>query len=130
MIFFSPQGKSGDPLVFPHSDSLRLRTTLRRKEANGQMATGWSSVRALTTDTLDGALGRAQIESLEREIFNQLIIEAGDLASASARVSERFVAIDAVENIEIRFDLVSFYRFSILSVAPQTIGSSAQQTLS
>ena len=114
MVFFSSKEKLEEPLVFPHSNSLRLRTTLRKKKADGELTTAHSSVRTLPTNTLDSALESAQIESLEREIFSQLMNEAANLASASSRVSERLIVIDAVENMELRFELVRCHSVAYL----------------
>lgn len=110
MVFFSEH--SDKPLVFPHSNSLRLRVTLRRKDSDSSLRSSHSHVYHGFPDTLDGALERAQRESLDKEVFTQLIVEAADLPTASSRVSERFIAIEAAEGMEIRFELVSRMKLS------------------
>jgi mediator of RNA polymerase II transcription subunit 17 len=60
--------------------------------------------------SLDGALKAAQQEIVEQEIFSLLVKEAGSLPTASARVSERLIVIDAAQAIELKFELVrSFF---------------------
>ena len=49
----------------------------------------------------------AQRELAEQEIFDELIKEASYLPTMSARVSERQIAIEAAQGVELRFDLVS-----------------------
>lgn len=44
---------------------------------------------------------------MEQEIFGMLIREAGNLPTASARVSERLIVIEAAQGVELRFELVS-----------------------
>ena len=56
--------------------------------------------------SLEGALREAQQEIVEQELFSLLVKEAGTLPTASARVSESFIIIDAAENIELKFELV------------------------
>lgn len=61
-------------------------------------------------DTLSGAIKGAQREIVEKEIFGELIKEAGNLSTASARVSERLIVIEAAQDVELRFELVcGFY---------------------
>lgn len=55
---------------------------------------------------LDGALRAAQREIIEQEIFSILVQEAGSLPTASARVSERLIVIDAAPGLELRIELV------------------------
>jgi mediator of RNA polymerase II transcription subunit 17 len=55
---------------------------------------------------LEATLQEAQQEVVEQEIFSLLVQEAGNLSTASARVSERLIVIDAAETIELRFELV------------------------
>lgn len=67
--------------------------------------------RSFITDptTPDGALQAAQREVVEQEIFSMLIREAGNLPTASARVSEQLIVIEAAQNTELRFELVSAF---------------------
>lgn len=57
--------------------------------------------------SLDGTLQAAQREVVEQEIFSFLIKEAGGLPTSSARVSEQLIVIEAAQNVELRFALVS-----------------------
>ena len=68
--------------------------------------------RSFITDptTPDGALEAAQREVVEQEIFSMLIREAGNLPTASARVSEQLIVIEAAQNTELRFELVRAFR--------------------
>lgn len=56
--------------------------------------------------SLEGSLRAAQQEIVEQEIFSVLIKEAGSLPTASARVSERLIVIDAAQGMELQFELV------------------------
>lgn len=58
--------------------------------------------------TLDGTIKNAQKEVVEQEIFSLLVSEASNLPTASARVSERLVVIEAALGVELRFELVEF----------------------
>jgi mediator of RNA polymerase II transcription subunit 17, fungi type len=57
-------------------------------------------------ESLDGMLGKAQMEIVEKEVFTQLINEAANLPTASVRVSERLIVIEAAQDVEIRFEMV------------------------
>jgi mediator of RNA polymerase II transcription subunit 17 len=56
--------------------------------------------------TLDIALKAVQTEAFDQEIFALLVKEAGNLPTASARVSERLIAIDATQGVHLTFELV------------------------
>ena len=47
-----------------------------------------------------------QTEAFDQEIFAFLVKEAGNLPTASARVSERLIAIDAAQGVYLTFELV------------------------
>ena len=47
-----------------------------------------------------------QTEAFDQEIFALLVKEAGNLPTASARVSERLIAIDAAQGVYLTFELV------------------------
>lgn len=79
---------------------------MRTRGSDANLVVSHSRLRDYFPDSLGGALERAQIESLEKEIFGQLITEAANLPTASARVSERLIVIDAAETMELRFELV------------------------
>lgn len=65
--------------------------------------------------TLQGSLKAAQLEVVEQEVFSMLVREASNLPTASARVSERLIAIEAAHNTDITFELVREQYFSLLS---------------
>ncbi|OCB84517.1 hypothetical protein A7U60_g8503 [Sanghuangporus baumii] len=106
MAFYSTPSSQDGPLVFPNRDKTRLRVSLRRKQPSGEMSTCHSQVRVTPDDSLSGAIKGAQREIVEKEIFGELIREAGNLPTASARVSERLIVIDAAQDVELRFELI------------------------
>ena len=59
--------------------------------------------------TLDNALKAAQTEAVDHEVFALLVREAGNLPTASARVSERLIAIDAAQGVYLTFELVEHH---------------------
>lgn len=61
--------------------------------------------------TLEGSLRAVQQEMVEQEIFAGLIREAGNLPTASSRVSERLIVIDAAQGTELRFELVRLLNY-------------------
>lgn len=112
MAFYVKASAAGPPLVFPHRDRTRLRVSLSKKNVNGLASTCHSRIKTYTEDTLDGAIRGAQKEVVEQEIFAELINEAGNLPTASARVSERLIVIDAAQDVELRFELVGRFHFT------------------
>ncbi|KAL5488212.1 hypothetical protein ACEPAI_6320 [Sanghuangporus weigelae] len=106
MAFYSTPSSQDGPLVFPNRDKTRLRVSLRRKQTSGDMSTCHSQVRVTPDDSLSGVIKEAQREIVEKEIFAELIREAGNLPTASARVSERLIVIDAAQDVELRFELI------------------------
>ena len=107
MAFFATSSSKDGPLVFPSRDKSRLRVSLSRKQPSGETSACHSQVRITTDESLSGAIKEAQREIVEKEIFGELIKEAGNLPTASARVSERLIVIDAAQDVELRFELVS-----------------------
>ena len=65
--------------------------------------------------SLNVSLRAAQAEVVQQEIFSILIKEASNLSTASARVSERLIALEAAQGTELRFELV---RSICLSACP------------
>lgn len=61
-----------------------------------------------TPMTLYGRLRIAQTEAVDQEIFSILVKEASRLPTASARVSERLIAIDAAQGMDLTFQLVEY----------------------
>lgn len=93
-------------VVFPHRRNTRLRVSIVKTDPGG---TNQVSANILPFDDetiLDGALRAAQREIIEQEIFSILVQEAGGLLTASARVSERLIVIDAAQGLELQIELV------------------------
>lgn len=108
MAFYAKASPAGEPsLVFPHRDRTRLRVSLSRKSPEGSVSTCHGRINRYTDSTPEGAIRGAQKEVVEQEIFDELIKEAGNLPTASARVSERLIVIDAAQGMELRFEMVS-----------------------
>ncbi|KDQ64550.1 hypothetical protein JAAARDRAFT_166933 [Jaapia argillacea MUCL 33604] len=93
-------------LVFPHRQRTRLRICINTIDDFGQRSSSENFIRTEASETLDGELRAAQTEVVEQEIFSFLIREAGNLPTASARVSERLIVIEAAQGSELRFELV------------------------
>ncbi|TFK75858.1 hypothetical protein BDN72DRAFT_785935 [Pluteus cervinus] len=97
---------SDSTLTFPNQRSTVLRVSLVSTDSNGQKTRKFNTPSVFEEDTLDGRLRGAQREMIEYEVFSLLVQEAGKLPSASARVSERLIIIDAADNTELVFELV------------------------
>ncbi|KAF7977414.1 hypothetical protein HWV62_3550 [Athelia sp. TMB] len=93
-------------LIFPHRQKTRLRVSLRCLDYNGSWALSYNTIVSADDGTLEGSLRAAQQEMVEQEIFTVLIREAGNLPTASSRVSERLIVIDAAQGTELRFELI------------------------
>ncbi|KAF9457004.1 subunit 17 of mediator complex-domain-containing protein, partial [Collybia nuda] len=95
-----------DRLVFPQRHNTRLRVSVTRINVTGDQISSHNTLNKLDDHTLDGTLRAAQKEAVEQEIFSLLVQEAGSLPTASARVAERLVVIDAAQGTELRFELL------------------------
>ncbi|GLB33862.1 putative subunit 17 of Mediator complex [Lyophyllum shimeji] len=95
-----------DSLVFLHRQRTRLRVSVAVAGAEGTMITSQNTPSKVDLPGLEGALEVAQQEVVEQEIFSILVQEAGNLPTASARVSERLIVIDAAQGTELRFELL------------------------
>lgn len=93
-------------LDFPVRQNTRLQISISWNDANGSRHLAKNDLVAVDESTLETSLRAAQAEVVEQEIFSMLIKEASNLPTASARVSERLIVIDAAEGAEIRFELV------------------------
>lgn len=97
-------GDSSDDLTFASHQNSRLKISISTDAG--------SSVQVFTSPvpegplTLDNALKAVQTEAFDQEIFALLVKEAGNLPTASARVSERLIAIDAAQGVYLTFELV------------------------
>jgi mediator of RNA polymerase II transcription subunit 17 len=97
----------GEPLVFPHRQRTRLLISVSSvTDAGAKTLLSQNTMPPPDDASLDGALKAAQQEIVEQEIFSLLVKEAGSLPTASARVSERLIVIDAAQAIELKFELV------------------------
>lgn len=100
-----------DGLIFPHRQNTRLTVILTTTSPSGARSqsrnTGTTRENTIGSNlSLDALLTDAQREVIEEEIFSLLVKEAGNLPTASARVSERLIAIDAAQGVELKFELV------------------------
>ena len=96
-----------EPLEFPGRNRMKLRVSLRRKRDAGETVSSQSDHSAGSSrDTLHDQLSCAQRELVEQEIFDELIKEASYLPTMSARVSERQIAVEAAQGVELHLDMV------------------------
>ena len=93
-------------LVHPHRQNTRLKVTLRLTDGNGATHSFYNRIVLEDESELYGSLKAAQTEVVEEEIFSVLIREASNLPTASARVSERLIVIEAAHGTELTFELV------------------------
>ncbi|KAJ6515843.1 subunit 17 of mediator complex-domain-containing protein [Mycena sanguinolenta] len=99
---------SHEPLVFPYRSRTRLLICVSSISPDGTKTVVSQNTMSPQDDnaSLDAALRAAQQEIVEQEIFSLLVKEAGSLPTASARVSERLIVIDAAKGVELRFELI------------------------
>src|ERR1700719_4714662 len=95
-------------LVFPYRQRTRLRVSLRAPVSDGSFSLSHNTIVLADDGTLEGSLRAAQQAAVEQEIFALLIREAGNLPTASARVSERLIVIDVMQGMELLFELVRY----------------------
>ncbi|OCH94116.1 hypothetical protein OBBRIDRAFT_852282 [Obba rivulosa] len=91
---------------FPLRQRTRLQVLIITTDAAGVRHIEKNNIHAFEDSSLDNSLQCAQAEVVEQEIYSMLIKEAGNLPTASARVSERLIVIEAAQGIELRFELV------------------------
>ncbi|KAF8974515.1 subunit 17 of mediator complex-domain-containing protein [Flammula alnicola] len=100
-------GDSSRDIVFPFHQNTRLRITiLTTSESSTELYVFDSPRSDDSVKSLENALKIAQTEVVDQEIFSLLVKESGNLPTASARVSERLIAIDAAQDLELAFELV------------------------
>jgi mediator of RNA polymerase II transcription subunit 17, fungi type len=95
-----------DDLLFPHRQQTRLRITLNHVDLTGTRTSEQNDITFGDRLSIEGLLKTAQQEITEQEIFTVLVKESSLLPTASARVSERLIVIEATEDMELRFELV------------------------
>ena len=95
-----------EALLFPNRSHTRLRIYLTSTDSSGQHEYSQSAVSKKIEDNHESSLFDAQLEIVDQEVFSLLVKEAGTLPTASARVSERLIVIDATEGLELKFELV------------------------
>ncbi|KAG6868512.1 hypothetical protein C0993_001613 [Termitomyces sp. T159_Od127] len=93
-------------LVFLHRQHTRLRISVSLIGVDGACITSHNMPTRIDEKGPEAALKGAQQEIVEQEIFSLLVHEAGNLPTASARVSERLIVIDAAHGTELKFELV------------------------
>ncbi|KAG2367329.1 subunit 17 of mediator complex-domain-containing protein [Suillus spraguei] len=97
---------SSHVLVFPHRQRVRLQVSLILTDSRGLFCTASNNMTGLSDASLEDSLKIAQREMVEEELFSVLIKEASTLPTASARVAERLIVIDAAQGMELKFELV------------------------
>lgn len=105
-----------EPLVFPYRQNMRLFISVSKVSEAGKQVMSRNTMAPADVSSLDAALRAAQQEIVEQEIFSLLVKEAGNLPTASARVSERLIVIDAAQGVELKFELLD--ADSLPSVSP------------
>lgn len=102
-------GNSAKDISLPFHQNTRLRISITTIEDS------WTTSCFFASPRPDGrasdpeiVLKTAQTEIIDQEIFSLLVKEAGNLPTASARVSERLIAIDAAQGLDLIFELVEY----------------------
>ncbi|KAJ7095438.1 hypothetical protein B0H15DRAFT_113733 [Mycena belliarum] len=111
-----------EPLVFPYRQNMRLFISVSKVSEAGKQVMSRNTMAPADVSSLDAALRAAQQEIVEQEIFSLLVKEAGNLPTASARVSERLIVIDAAQGVELKFELVRVLLFPRTCRLPYTAG--------
>lgn len=94
-------------LVFPQLSHLRLCVSLSFTDiTTGNPVSAQNILDEADYSTIDGSLRTAQQEVIEQEIFSFLVKEASNLPTATARVSERLIVLDAAHGMSLKFELV------------------------
>ncbi|KAF9821151.1 hypothetical protein IEO21_00759 [Rhodonia placenta] len=99
-------GTETKSIGFPLRQHTRLQVAISTTDANGGRRTARNQIPLVDGLSLEGSLRAAQAEVVEQEIFATLIKEASSLPTASARVSERLIVIEAAQDVDLRFELV------------------------
>ncbi|KAK1236632.1 hypothetical protein PQX77_000184 [Marasmius sp. AFHP31] len=100
-------GHEKNALIFPHRQNARLRISVASTKADGSRVHASNTYTRQNNETdLNDVLRTTQLEVIEQEIYAQIAKEAGSLPTASARVSERLILIDAAQSTELKFEMV------------------------
>jgi mediator of RNA polymerase II transcription subunit 17 len=100
-------GDSSADILFPFHQHTRLRISVSTTAGAASSISIFDSLRSnFNAHNLDNALKTSQSEIIDQEIFSLLVKEAGNLPTASARVSERLIVIDAAQGLDLTFELV------------------------
>jgi mediator of RNA polymerase II transcription subunit 17, fungi type len=107
MAYLAVHDSEDTPLVFPRHQATRMRVSLVTTDEAGQQYTAHDTWHAPSQSDLNTLLCSARDEVIDQEIFAQLIREAAMLPTATVSVSETLIVIEASQNSELRFELVS-----------------------
>jgi len=100
-------GDSSADILFPFHQHTRLRISVATAAGAASSMSIFDSLRSnFNARNLDSVLKTSQSEIIDQEIFSLLVKEAGNLPTASARVSERLIVIDAAQGLDLTFELV------------------------
>ncbi|CCM01597.1 uncharacterized protein FIBRA_03657 [Fibroporia radiculosa] len=99
-------GIDGNALEFPLRQRTRLHVSVITTGASGSRHSVRNVIKIIDNTSLEGSLRAAQAEVVEQEIFSALIKEASTLPTASARVSERLIVIEADQGTDLQFELI------------------------
>lgn len=109
-------------MIFPYRRKTRLRISIVTKDQAGTTHTTTNIIPFDDETVLDGALRSAQRENVEQELFSILVLEAGNLPTASAKVSERFIVVDAAQGLELHIELVGVHLFYLARITHPFLG--------
>ncbi|KAH8830499.1 subunit 17 of mediator complex-domain-containing protein [Flagelloscypha sp. PMI_526] len=105
----------------------RTNTRLQVSLLNGKSTSSVLSTHAVATfapttgeSPLEGDLVQAQSEVVDAEIFSILVAEASTLPTSSTRVSERLVAVEVTDDVELRFELVDSDTPTLAGTGPRS----------
>lgn len=103
-----PYLRSGPGILeFPTRRRNRLQVSLHYTDRDGQKHVAKSHWKQFEEDSVETSLKAAQAEVVQQEIFTALVKEASNFPTASVRVSERLIAVEATENVDLRLELAS-----------------------
>lgn len=93
-------------LEYPLRQYTCLQVSITTIGTDGTRHTIKNNLKDYDERVLEDSLRGAQAEVVQQEVFSVLIREASNLPTASARVSERLIVIDAAQSTELAFELV------------------------